>query len=211
MPCQVSPHWPLCEAQPPYTSPLTPQQTYKVTFPSLFLSICLYNWNSKQLVSRLSSLVTSTYFIIRLDSFIMRAVWLIFAPWCPPNVQEHGQNMNMCLSYCIHFLLVFICSLSIWSSANYSFLEKNEPVTEEVRKVEDDEASVSETRWEPVKRPHENICQFAQCKQAVTMCLEVTGSNPWIMHQLARGYCSAQPVKAEAEGVSLSVCDRGKM
>lgn len=43
------------------------------------------------------------------------------------------------------------------------------------------------------------------------MCLGVSRSNPWIMHQLARGYCSAQPVKAEAQGVSMSVCDRGKM
>lgn len=67
------------------------------------------------------------------------------------------------------------------------------------KREKDDEAGMSETRWEPVKRPHENICQFAQCKQAVTMCLGVSGSNPWIMHQLARGYCSAQPVKGRAE------------
>lgn len=56
------------------------------TFKCTSLSIGYCNWNSKQLVQRLSSLVTSTYFIMRLDSFIMRAVWLIFAPWCPPNV-----------------------------------------------------------------------------------------------------------------------------
>lgn len=43
------------------------------------------------------------------------------------------------------------------------------------------------------------------------MCPGVSGSNPWIMHQLARGYCSARPVEAGAEGVSLSVCDRRKM
>lgn len=43
------------------------------------------------------------------------------------------------------------------------------------------------------------------------MCLGVSRSNPWIMHQLARGYCSTQAVKAGAEGVSMSVCDRGKM
>lgn len=69
---------------------------------------------------------------------------------------------------------------------------------------------MSETHREPVKRLHENICQFAQCKQAVTMCLGVMGSNPWIMHQLARGYCSTQLVKAGAQCVSVSVCDRGK-
>lgn len=72
----------LCEARSPYPSPITPQETLKGTY----LSIGLCNWNSKQLVQRLSSLGTSTYFIMRLDSFIMRAVWLIFAPWCPPNV-----------------------------------------------------------------------------------------------------------------------------
>lgn len=42
------------------------------------------------------------------------------------------------------------------------------------------------------------------------MCLGVSGSNPWIMHQLARGYCSAQAVKAGAQSVSMNVCDRGK-
>lgn len=62
-----------------------------------------------------------------------------------------------------------------------------------------------------LKGPNENICQFAQCKQAVTMCLGVSRSNPWIMHQLARGYCSAQPVKAGAEGVSMSAYDRGEI
>ena len=56
-----------------------------------------------------------------------------------------------------------------------------------------------------------NICQFAQCKEVATMCLGVSRSNPWIMHQLARGYCSTQPVKAGAGGVSMSMCDRGKM
>lgn len=67
----------------------------------------------------------------------------------------------------------------------------------------DDGADVAQTQWEPVKRSHENICQFSQCKQAVTMCVGVSGSNPWIMHQLARGYCSAKPVKAGLEGVSV--------
>lgn len=43
------------------------------------------------------------------------------------------------------------------------------------------------------------------------MCVGVSRSSPWIMPQLARGYCSTQPVKAGAEGVSMSVCDRGKM
>lgn len=94
----------------------------------------------------------------------------------------------------------------------HAILRKDDLVTGEVRRGEgNDEAGMSETHWEPVKRPHENICQFAQCKQAATMCLGVGRSNPWIMHQLARGYCSAQPVKAGAEGVSVSVCDRGKM
>lgn len=88
----------------------------------------------------------------------------------------------------------------------------DELFTEEVEKGEEEDAvNMSEMCWEPVKRPHENICQFAQCKQAVTMCLEVRRSNPWIMHQLARGYCSTQSVRAGAEGVSMSVCDRGKM
>lgn len=79
------------------------------------------------------------------------------------------------------------------------------------RREDDDEAGMSENHWKPVKRPHENICQFAQCKQAATMCLGVTRSNPQIMHQLARGYCSTQSVKAGAEGVSVSVSDRGRM
>lgn len=122
------------------------------------------------------------------------------------------RRIQMCSFRCLHFLLVFIHSPSTRSSVNCLYYEKDELGTEEVREGEnDDEASMSETRWEPVKRPHENICQFAQCKQALTMCLGVSGSSPWIMHQLARGYCSAQPVKAGVEGVSMSVCDRGKM
>lgn len=72
------------------SEPLTPQETLKGTL----FSIARCNWNSKQRVARLSSLVTSTYFIMCLDSFIMGAVWLIFAPWCPPNVLGHGQNTN---------------------------------------------------------------------------------------------------------------------
>ena len=71
--------------------------------------------------------------------------------------------------------------------------------------------SVHFRNMRPVKRSHENICQFTQCKQVVTMCPGVSGSNPWIMRQLARGYCSAHPVKAGAEVVSLSACDRGKL
>lgn len=74
-----------------------------------------------------------------------------------------------------------------------------------------DEKRMSETCWEPLKKPHESICQFAQCKQAVTMCLGVSRLKPWIMHQLARGYCSAQPVKARAEGINMSVYDSEKM
>ena len=58
---------------------------------------------------------------------------------------------------------------------------------------------------ETEKRPHENICQFAQCKQPVTMCVGVAGSNPWIMHQLARAYCSAPPVRQQGEGVGVYV------
>lgn len=67
----------------------------------------------------------------------------------------------------------------------------------------DDKVNMSETYWAPVKSRHENVGSFAQCKQALTMCCGVSGSNPWITHQLARGYCAALPVKAGAEGVSV--------
>lgn len=70
--------------------------------------------------------------------------------------------------------------------------------------------SMLETFLEPLKKPHESVCQFAQCKQAVTMCLEVSRLKQWIMHQLARGYCSAQPVIARPEGITMSVYDRNE-
>lgn len=79
---------------------------------SCFLPIRRYNWNSKQLVPRLFLLVTSTYFIMHLDSFIMRAVWLIFARWSPSNVQEHVQNTNML--FLLHTFTIFIRSPSMW-------------------------------------------------------------------------------------------------
>lgn len=140
---------------------------------------------------------------MHLDSFIMRAVWLIFALWCPPNVQEHGQNTNV-----LFLLHTFyrLCSPSTWSSANDLSLKKDELVTmwHERQRISMKRAC-EKTCWKLVKRTHANICQFAQCKQAVTICTRVSRSNPWITHQLARGYCSTLAVKA-GERVWAWVC-----